>query len=309
MGTTYSVKIVDDGSLNEARLNEIQASVDSILLVINEQMSTFLPESEISKFNKFQDTVWFPISQDFAYVLEESIKIGNLSNGALDITIEPLVNLWGFGPKNKPRKIPSEIEIQGMLTLIGLHYIEATTVPPAARKKITSLECDLSATAKGFGVDKVSEYLSTLGFKNHLAEIGGELRTSGRNHKNQKWQVGISRPDQSSAIQDVIGLENLAMATSGDYWNYFEENGVRYSHTIDPRTGKPITHKLASVTVIAGNCITADGLATAINVMGPTLGYDFAVKKELKVQLIVRDGEHFKMIMTTEFKKIFEERE
>lgn len=294
MGTSYSIKINDLNNLVQDRV-KLQSSVDSLLENINLQMSTYLPESEISKFNSFADTAWVNISYDFAYVVQKSIEIGNLSNGALDITVGPIVNLWGFGPEDKPRHIPEENLISERLKFIGLDKIAVDLTKDRIRikKTIPELKIDLSATAKGFGVDKVAEFLEHKKLFNYMVEIGGEVRTNGKNDQSQYWQIGISTPSQLGGIEKVLSLNGLSLATSGDYWNYFEENGKRFSHTIDPKTGKPITHNLASVSVVHKSCMMADGFATAIEVLGPEKGLEFANKMNLPVYLIVRDKDGF----------------
>ncbi len=306
MGTSYTIKFVGDNSFSSEKLNEIKLSVDSVLTKVNRQMSTYIDTSEISKFNKYEGTDWFEISSDFAFVLSESKRIGLETNGALDITIGPLVNLWGFGPQNKPRIIPEDSEILEMKKNIGLNKIMIRLSPPAVKKEIPAIYLDLSATAKGFGVDKVFELINAMGYENYFVEIGGEVRAAGRNHKNEFWKIGVANPSHPTEPQAALTIDNAAVATSGDYWNYFEENGVRYSHTIDARTGRPITHKLASVTVVSESCIEADALATAINVMGPEEGYKFAVENNFAVYLIVRDKDKFSTKITQEFKNILD---
>jgi len=306
MGTTYSVKIVKSEQSPGLEISSLKEKIDSVLIEVNNQMSTYIPESEISLFNKNKKTEWFEISNDFAFVLDESIKICELTNGSLDITVEPIVNIWGFGPEQRPELIPSDEEISERMKFVGYKKLEVKLNPPAVRKNIPGLEVDLSSTAKGFGVDKVYELLKDFGYQNFMVEIGGEIRTSGKNQKNGYWKIGISEADQSGGINKVILLSNSAMATSGDYWNYFEENGIRYSHTIDPATGKPITHKLASVTVIDSTCLRADGLATGIFVMGPENGYEFALEKELPVYFIVKSDTGFISIETPKFTELFE---
>ena len=290
MGTSYSVKYLNNSSQN---IEEVKLNISAILETVNAQMSTYLPDSELSRFNSLKDTSWFSVSDDLAFVLQESLDICRLTNGALDITVGPLVNLWGFGPENKPTIIPSDSEIEQALQLVGWENISVTLDPPAVKKKLPNIYCDLSSTAKGFGVDKVSDYLVSFGIKSYLVEIGGELRAEGKKSIDKEWRVGISKPDNNSSLQEVITLNNNAMATSGDYWNYFEENHVRYSHTIDPKTGRPIKHKLASITVFAGTCLLADGLATAIDVMGDEEGYQFALEKKLPAYFIIRNRDEF----------------
>ena len=306
MGTTYSVKVIPADSSPAIAANVLKEKVDSVLIVVNNQMSTYIPESEISQFNELDKTEWIDISEDFAFVLDESIKICKLTGNSLEITIGPVVNLWGFGPEQRPHTIPSDDEIKNRMQFVGVDNLEVRLNPPAVKKDIPNLKIDLSSTAKGFGVDKVFDLLTELGYKNVMVEIGGEVRASGKNQKNELWKIGISTPDQSGGIEKVVPLSNIAMATSGDYWNYFEEDGIRYSHTIDPLIGRPITHKLASVTVFNSTCMQADGLATGIFVMGPEKGYNFAVAQELAVYMIVKSDTGFRIVKSPKFTELFE---
>ncbi|MFQ5602469.1 MAG: FAD:protein FMN transferase [bacterium] len=302
MGTTFVVKMVKNtGQMPDLNSEELETAIDEILLQVNQQMSTYLPDSEISQFNRSEGSDWFAISSDFARVLTAALEIAKKSNGAFDPTVGPLVNLWGFGPEHLAALIPSDEEIRKKKALTGYEKIAVRAEPPAVRKTLPGVYCDLSAIAKGFGVDRVAEYLETSGITNYMVEIGGEVRVKGRGPTGQMWRIGVESPDDPSGLQMVLHLKDNALATSGDYFNYFEKDGVRYSHTIDPRTGKPIMHKLASVTVLHKSCMLADGFATAINVLGPVDGFELAVQQELLVYLIVR-GEHgFEEKMTPAF--------
>lgn len=300
MGTTFTVKFTSQSPIN---LPEIESEINNLLKRVNLQMSTYIPNSELSRFNKTTDTTWISVSDDLAFVFNSAQNISELTNGIFDITVGPLVNLWGFGPENKPHTIPSQKDIEMAKRSVGYKNISVQLNPPAIKKKNPDVYCDLSAIAKGFGVDKVSEYLVLKGFPNHLVEIGGELKANG-NKYNKSWIVGISVPTQAVTIQEKIKLDNSSMATSGDYWNYFEENGVRYSHTISPLTGKPITHNLASVTIVTNSCMEADALATAIDVMGASHGLKFANDNELNVYLIVKGKEYFETLQTKGFEKL-----
>jgi len=305
-GTTYSIKIVDLNLSSNSSLKEnLHKEIDSILVEISNQMSTWQNDSEISEFNKSQTTDWFPVSLDFVNVVETSQRISETSNGALDITVGALVNLWGFGPGGKDEVIPSDQEIEEAKNLCDYKKISFKKDGPAIKKEIGEITIDLSAVAQGFSVDKIFDYLSALNYKNFLVEIGGEVRTAGKNYVDENWKIGISVPDGSFDIQKVINLDNAAVSTSGDYRDYFEKDGVRFSHTIDPQTGKPITHSLASVTVVCNNCADADGFSTAIDVLGPEAGYELAVKEKLAVLMIVKSGNGFTEKMTPEFASLF----
>ncbi len=299
MGTTYSIKIVED--LSSSKFDDLDKKIDSILVHVNQRMSTYISDSELSNFNNSKDTNWVNVSEELSLIIFQSIEVGNLSKGSFDITIGPLVNLWGFGPNNKNESIPTEKEITELKQNIGLNKIKVDFENSKIKKLHPGIYLDLSGIAKGYGVDKVGLFLESLGIKNYMVEIGGEVRTKGLNGKKAKWKIGISTPT-NDGLQKIVAISNYSMATSGDYLNYFEENGVRYSHTIDPVTGKPITHNLASVTVIHKDCAYADAFATAIDVMGPTVGYNFALNQKLPVFMIVREENGFVEKMTPQFK-------
>jgi thiamine biosynthesis lipoprotein len=304
MGTTYTVKIVSD----QKNLNgNVQYKIDSLLASVNQSMSTYIDDSEISKFNNYKDTTWYSVSNEFAYVLSEAKKISEATDYYYDVTIGPVVNLWGFGPTNQSAEIPTSGEIEKAKNNTGIAKLIIDLDNNKIKKTTGDLYLDLSSIAKGFGVDKVGELVEDLGYTNYMIEIGGEVRTRGINDKNEPWKIGISTP-LGNSLQKVVAISNLSIATSGDYLNYFEENGVRYSHLINPKTGKPITHNLASVSVIAEECSYADALATAIDVMGPTLGFNFALEKKLPIFMIVRENNSFVEKMTPQFEEFIIER-
>jgi thiamine biosynthesis lipoprotein len=259
--------------------------------------------STLSIFNQSNTQDWEEIPVDLYTVIEESLRINKLSNRAFDVTIGPVVNLWGFGPKARLEIVPEELTIKQALDSVGSQYIHLRKEPYAIKKDRPNLYIDLSAIAKGYAVDVIADYLDELSISNYMVEIGGEIKTRGINPDNKIWHIGIEKPlaDQRS-VQTVITLNNTAMATSGDYRNYFEENGKRYSHTIDPSTGKPITHKLASVTVLHPSAMTADAMATALLVLGSEHGFNLALKENLAALFIVRDKDIFIEIITPEFK-------
>ncbi len=304
MGTFYNITIIkSDGNEFDNLILNIQSKIDSVLKEVNLQMSTYIPVSELSKFNSSTDTGWISASAGLLKVIAEAKKISAESGNCFDITVGPLVNLWGFGPENRPEIIPSDGEIANRKNKIGDDKIELDTKAKKIRKKIPGLYCDLSAIAKGYGVDAVGLFLEKNGIENYLVEIGGEVRTRGKNDKNEDWKIGISSANGGNGIQKIASISGNSIATSGDYRNYFEENGIRYSHTIDPRTGKPINHKLVSVSVISKDCMTADGYATAIMVLGPEEGLAFAEKMNLPIFIIVKEKDGFKEKMTESFKK------
>lgn len=309
MGTFYEVKIVRNyPPSSRPDIELIRSGIEKVLDSVNNQMSTYIEDSELSKFNRFNGTDWFEVSEDLASIIAHSLLISEKSGGAFDITVGPLVNLWGFGPiERNGSYVPDEKEIKQARQSVGYKKLSVKQSTPSIKKEIGTVYGDLSAIAKGFAVDKISEYLDSAGMTDYLVEIGGEIRTHGKNHLGEPWQVGISTSDGSLGVQKVVSLEGMSIATSGDYRNYFEKEGVRYSHTIDPRTGKPITHNLASVTVVHDSCMTADALATAIMVLGPVDGFNFALQEKLSVFMIIKEEGTFTEKMTPGFEKILSE--
>ena len=301
MGTTYTVKIhVANTKIDRSIIStEINHRLDKI----NSQMSTYMETSALSLFNQSNTQDWEEIPVDLYTVIEEALRINKLSYRAFDITIGPVVNLWGFGPETRSDVVPGESTIKEALDKVGSQYIHLRKKPYAIKKDKPNLYIDLSAIAKGYAVDVIANYLDKLNINNYMVEIGGEIKTKGVNPNNKIWHIGIEKPlDDKRSVQTVITLNNTGMATSGDYRNYFEKNGIRYSHTIDPSTGKPITHKLASVTVLHPSAITADAMATALLVLGPERGFDLALKENLTALFIVREKDNFIEIMTPQFK-------
>ena len=230
------------------------------------------------------------ISDDLFKVISHANTISKTTNGAFDITVGPLVNLWGFGPNKSENKIPSNEEIELIKKNIGYKKIYLNKETTSIKKLHPDLYVDLSGIAKGFAVDKIALYLNSYNLENYLVEIGGELIAKGTNEDNEVWQIGIENPNNNLA--KIIGLKDIAMATSGDYRNYFEKNGVRYSHTINPNTGKPIKHKLASVTVLDKTAMNADALATAFMVLGPAKTIELANELKIGVYLITVSYTH-----------------
>ncbi len=217
-------------------------------------------------------------------------EISEASGGAFDITVGPLVNAWGFGPENPTPDGPSDEELIALRERVDYRKVEVNVEECTIRKARPDIYCDLGAIAKGYAVDLVAVVLEDLGFTNYMVEVGGEVRAHGVNANGVPWQIGIEKPDVARrTIQRTISLVDMGMATSGDYRNYYERDGVRLSHTIDPRIGRPIAHKLASVTVLHKGCAMADGYATAFMVLGLDEGYALAENLGMAALFIVRD--------------------
>lgn len=304
MGTTWSITVANISREQEESYfaDQLQQGIAAIIDRVEDQMSTWRPDSEISRFNKSTQLEWFDVSKETATVVQAAIKMNQQSGRAFDATIYPLVKLWNFGPDAKKNQTPTSDEITAALKLVGSDKIEVRLSPPALRKKIAEVTIDLSAIAKGFGVDQVARYLEKQGLVSYMVEIGGEVRTKGFGPFGN-WHIGITQPQLGEAKSRlVMEPDNEALATSGDYQNYYEIDGKRISHTIDPRTGQPIEHGLASVSVIAEDCMTADARATALSVLGPEEGFQLATKNKWPVYMIVREGGAFVDKMTPEFR-------
>jgi FAD:protein FMN transferase len=259
MGTFYSIKYLDKDT------RDFQYQIDSLLHLFNQSLSTYDPQSEISRFNR-QDTFWFE-SPFFLPVLERSREIYRISGGAFDPTVMPLVNAWGFGPEQK--KLPDSLKIDSLLTLVGFNKIEWDN--NKVYKLQPNVQLDFSAVAKGYGVDVIADYLLEQGIKNLMVEIGGEVVCRGRNENGEIWRIGITNPLPTKSrgwLYAAITLDNKAIATSGNYMNFYEEGGYIISHTISPFTGYPVRHELLSASVLANDCMTADAYATAFMVLG-----------------------------------------
>ena len=274
MGTTYSIKLVTGDS---GRVDGVKKKIDRRLEEINRSMSTYQKESEISRFNRFNQVGQkFRISDDFFKVMKAGKRIHRLTAGAWDGTVNPLVDLWGFGRKGRRDDIPPDDEIAGVLPDIGFAKIEVVE-PGFLMKKRAQITVDLSSIAKGYGVDAVADLLRSLGYTDYLVEIGGEIYAAGYRRDNTRWRIGINRPRPDAAfnaVYKVVVLHNRGFATSGDYRNFFEVDGIRYSHVIDPRTGFPVSNGVVSVSITSSDCTTADGLATAVLVMGVEKGLE-----------------------------------
>ncbi|XQW84147.1 FAD:protein FMN transferase [Thalassotalea piscium] len=298
MGTTYHIKvIVDHNSINPEAL---QQQIDNELLQINQEMSTYIPDSELSLFNSSTSIEPIELSPGLARVIKEAIRIGKMSEGKLDVTVGPLVNLWGFGPEYHPDTIPSDDALAKARKRIGLNNL--TLSGNMLAKSKPDLYVDLSTIAKGYGVDKVAELIEKNGIFNYLVEIGGEMRVKGFKHTGELWHIAIEKPiNEERAVQQIIVPKDNAVATSGDYRNYYEVDGQRFSHIIDPDTGKPINHKLVSVTVIHPSSMTADGLSTAMMVMGEEKALSFAKEHDLAVYIIAKTDNGFVEESTKQF--------
>jgi thiamine biosynthesis lipoprotein len=285
MGTGYTVKYRHAADVPS--VEAIQAEVEWQLAEINQSMSTYDANSELSRFNRSGSTEWVPVSTPLYTVLAAALEIGRQSSGAFDITIGPLVNLWGFGPENRSQDIPGADEIAAMLERTGHDKLMLDETARAVRKSRADVYVDLSAIAKGYAVDHIAAILERHGIGHYMIEIGGEIRVRGANAQQMPWRIGIDKPQtQGHAVQRVLILDNVALATSGNYRNYFMIGDRRYMHVIDPATGWPAESRLSSVTVLAETCMLADAWATALLVLGPERGLAIAEQLGLRALFI-----------------------
>jgi thiamine biosynthesis lipoprotein len=300
MGTYY--RVILDAQPAGMTEEDVQVVVESPLERVDALMSTYKKDSEVSRFNRSRETDWFPVSRETAIVVAEALRVFEESEGAFDITVGPLVDLWGFGPSKSRDQIPSPEKIAGLLEIIGSRHLQVRLDPPALKKDLGTLQIDLSGIAKGFAVDAIAEELEDLGVTNYLVDVGGEMRAGGEKENGQPWKIAIERPSAGQrSIQSTLALQDRALATSGDYRNFFVVEGRRYSHEIDPRKGQPIQHPLVSVSVLDSSCMRADAWATALIILGPVEGRALAEKAGLPTVLIVRDGADFRSIETSDF--------
>ena len=286
MGTTYHITYIDPTGQQDEQ--QLQQKIDAVLLQVNQVASTYMPDSELSRFNSMQSTTPVQASAMMQLLVREALQLGDLTQGYLDPTVGPLVNLWGFGPTHRPEKAPSDAEIAAMLPQIGYHQIQLNG--DQLSKTRPELYIDMSSFAKGYGVDAVAELLDQNQIHNYLVEIGGELKTKGQSLAQKDWVIAVEKPmTDEQVVQRLFQPKDNAVATSGDYRIFFEENGQRFSHLIDPKTGRPVTHRVASVTVVHPSCMRADGLATGFLVMGVDKALEIANAEQLAVMLIEKN--------------------
>lgn len=290
MGTTYHIKYWYTDLKNGPEKTVLQQDINTVLQTINDTVSTWNKNSTISKFNQSNSTEWTPVKPFFATMVAQAVSVCQATYGAFDITVAPLIDIWGFDAKGRIETKPKTEVLANALNKIGCDLVQADTEKSQIRKTDSAVQINLSAIAKGDGVDQVAGVLKSYGIGNYMVEIGGEIVTAGTRKDGKKWRIGIEQPTfDNRSVQQIVSLYNIGMATSGDYRNYFEENGIRYSHIINPQTGMPISHKLASVTVLADTSRSADVWATAFFVLGEGRAYQLANKQKLPILMILRN--------------------
>ena len=299
MGTEYRVTVVHASDQDVAGL---ESSIIDAMQAVNLSMSNYIEDSELSRFNRSASNEPFTMSPGFAKVMQESQEIAEATLGAFDVTLGRVINLWGFGPDGSITRQPDAEKISVLKDSVG--YRKLRLDGNALIKTHDDVSINLSAIAKGYAVDQVAETLSAMGFDRYLINIGGELRASGTSLSDEQWRVGIEKPHVTGGIQQVVRLGNQAIATSGDYRNYYVIDGQHFSHTIDPQTLKPVFHKLALVSIISDHASTADAMATALMAMGEERAMQFAEQQNLAAYMIIRAEQpgEYQIFVTDKFK-------
>ena len=321
MGTTWSIRVVAPADGSDVALEPLRERVTARLEDLENVFSTWRPDSDVSQFNTYPGQDWFPVSPVFLDVLKQAIEVGELSGGAFDPTVGPLVELWGFGasgeagqtsageaggsPGREAGRLPSQETVERLSASTGYSHVQLRESPPAVRRTQPGVQLDFSAIAKGYAVDEVWDLLSEAGLSDYLVEIGGEVRARGMRADGRAWSIGIESPDRTG-VTEAVPLRDAAIATSGDYRNYFEHEGERYAHVLDPRTGWPVSHGLTSVTVIASSAATADALATALLVLGPEKGLQLAVDHGMAARLVAWTADGLKVLPTPAYEAGFQ---
>jgi thiamine biosynthesis lipoprotein len=325
MGTGYNVKVVVDDEIGadvDSVSRDLTTRIERVLDGVDEKMSTWKPDSEVSRFNRARDLEPFPVSRHTLEVVTLAQRVSEVSGGAFDITVSPLVDAWGFGPPGELPTAPSDESLEILRAETGYGHLSLREEQVDGKthrflvKEIPVLEIDLSAVAKGFAVDLVAEELVAAGFSSFMVEVGGEVRTAGLNASGVPWRIAVEHPDSSSYLSGayvsgdnfyaIVPLSDLAMATSGDYRNYHEVDGQRVSHTLDPRSGHPIDNRLASVSVVMSRCAEADAWATALTVLGEE-GVSLAMERGLAALFLFRQADgSFQQRATPAFERLLE---
>lgn len=299
-GSFYQVTVAD--SLTQGQARELEEGLLDVLEQVDASMSIYRDDSELMAFNQAPLEEWQPLSNELIEVLAISQSVAESSNGAFDVTIGGLVNLWSFGSEARPKEVPDDETLQARLAEVGPDSIEIDENAMQARR-LRDVFINLGGVAKGHATDRVAAYLDAEGIEHYLVNLGGDLIARGyRDGDGEPWRIGIEAPlDDRQEATHTVPLHDMSVATSGDYRNYFEENGKRFSHTIDPRTGRPIEHRVASVTVAHPSNAWADAWATAMNVLGDEEGLVLAREQNLKVLLLVREGEGWGSVASPAF--------
>jgi thiamine biosynthesis lipoprotein len=301
MGSTYTVKYVH--SKDSPSLGLLERETDAILAEVDQQMSTYRDDSVIEQFNQAPAGTCQVMPAGVLELVAAGQVLNQQSQGAFDLTLEPLLNLWGFGPKARAEKVPTAEQLAAARARVGMQYLRSEGEQLC---KDVDVQVDFNSIAAGYAVDKIVQRFNELGVTSYMVEVTGELKAAGKKPDGQPWRIGLEAPQDGQRVaQRVLALDGYGISTSGDYRNYFEEDGQRYSHTLDPATGAPITHTLAAVTVADKSTLRADGLSTVLMVMGTERGLAFAEQQGIAAFFVTREGEAFVTRSTQAFEQLF----
>lgn len=301
MGSTYTVKYVR--SKDSPSLELLKRETDAILAEVDQQMSTYRDDSAIEQFNQAPAGTCQAMPAGVLELVEAGRVLHEQSAGAFDLTLEPLLNLWGFGPKARAEKVPTAEQLAAARAQVGMQHLRREGEQLC---KDVDVQVDFNSIAAGYAVDKIVQRFAELGVTSYMVEATGELKAAGKKPDGQPWRIGLEAPQDGQRVtQRVLAVDGYGISTSGDYRNYFEEDGQRYSHTLDPLTGAPITHTLAAVTVVDKSTLRADGLSTVLMVMGAERGLAFAERMGIAAFFVTREGDAFVTQTTQAFEQLF----
>lgn len=301
MGSSYSVKFLPGA--DGPTLAQAQAATEAILAEVDEQLSTYRQDSLIAQFNALPANSCQPMPAQLLGLVTFAEQLSAQSDGAFDLTLEPLLNLWGFGPQATTEQVPSTAQITEVRKRVGHQYLR---VAGQSLCKDAALAVDFNSIGAGYAVDRISARLAELGVSSYLVEATGELRAQGLKPDGSPWRIAIEAPlEHQQVAEKVLTLDGYGVSTSGDYHNYFEQDGLRYSHSIDPQTGAPIRHTLAQVTVVDRSAQRADGLSTLLMVLGPERGLQFAEREGIAALFVSRAPQGFVSHASSTFTHLF----
>jgi FAD:protein FMN transferase len=289
MGSTFRVQYV--AAAKTPGTDRLQSGVQGILDDLDRTVSTYRTDSDVARFNAAPAGTCQPMPEAVFTLFAYADTLHRESGGAYDITLLPALSVWGFGPRGKVAARPSAEQLDALRSVVGMEHIRAATDASGAKAlcKDSASSIEFNSIAAGYAVDRIAEYLRAQGVASFLIDVTGELRAFGRKPDGSAWRIALEAPISNARVAErIVTLEGMGVSTSGSYRNYFEEDGVRYSHTLDPRTLSPVTHKLAAVSVISDTALEADGLSTLLMALGPERGYDFALQHELAAFFVTK---------------------
>lgn len=300
MGSTYSIKYVRRAGIAEPA--HVRREVEGILAEVDRQMSTYRNDSDIERFNALPANNCQTMPASVLELVRVGEQLSAQSEGSYDLTVEPLMNLWGFGPQGREERVPSPAALAETLQRVGYHHLH---INGDRLCKDAAVEVDFNSIAAGYAVDTIAARLEAMGIHDYLAEATGELKAKGKKLDGSAWRIALEEPrDDQQVAERIIQVDGYGVSTSGDYRNYFLQDGRRYSHTFDARSGAPVLHSLASVTVIHPSALMADGLSTLLLILGPERAWDYAEKHDIGAFFVIRADTGFVIRTSAAFERL-----